>query len=680
MTPSTHFSIQRTLVITTGPLAQQAGDMLGQYLQEQTAPSAAIAVVPCAAEVSDWQKDVNDALIRISPPDLAAQLARAGWRLAEPPEITLILLADVAPRAAQMVQMLLTKGTALIYECLGLETSTLLIWLAADATPEALDDCLAAALSPTRPTLALSLRNEAGLRLPTPAALAQTAAALLWLLTATPLRELPEAATPLQSDAYTGETLICTVGLHSWCWSPATTYQQFLNHWLAELFTHWLARSPGPGNAAQVASWLENNDLTTAGFAAFALMPAEQVLPDFLTAEWAAPWPWQIRHLFAAMKLNEAADETLQADRLQQAELRMDEPLQRGRRLLRTHAQLLLDEHPTAGIAWTCAWLEEAATICQHLYEQLLDQQEAQNVSGDILATERGKLNARLQVWLETWPAPTWHAWLRVALRPWQWPVHVWRYWQLHQAGLRMSQLMTQQAARRRQEATQRATRQAISELERLIWHLHGQVGEIGDMLHTLAEDVEDELPLPIIYTTQLNDEEICTNRLPTPWLLYKRLVADPASEAAAAAAAIGGLGRQLQELDDALLPPLTRLGMKRLAGSAELTTIDALLANLGETSLLDIWRSGWETAAPLWRYDETRLTETARVYHGQQTFVCGAGATMLADLLGDFAHEATWLQSPDRERLFVARVRVGLTPASLSAEWQITLQEQEKE
>ncbi len=673
MMSSPSLSMQRTLILTAGPLAQEAGALLTHYLQERPSPAAAIAIVHEASGAAttngvDWETAVRNALIRISPPDLAAHMARAGWRLAEPPEIALILLLDATPEAHLVAQTLLTRGSALVYECLGVETTTLLIWLAAEINPQTLSACLMAELSLSRPMLALSLRNEAGLRLPTPTTLAQAAADLLWLLTATPLRDLPESAAAMQGEAYTGETLICSVGLHAWRWSPTATRTSFMNHWLQEVFAYWLARAPDAADPAQVASWLEGNELSATGFAAHALLPAEQALPDFLAADWRAPWPGHIQRLLTTMKFNEAADETLQADLVLQAELRMDEPLQHGMRLLRAQAQSMLDAQPIAGVARTCAWLQEAADACRLLYEQMLDQQEAQAVSGDLLATERGRLNARFQRLLEEWPSPTWRAWLRIALRPWRWPTYGWRYWQLRQTGQQMSQVMVQQAARRRQEVVQRAVRQALSELERIAWRIHGQVEEVGDMLNNLAAEVEQGLSHPIPSTALQEEEE---TGLPIPWLLYKRLAPDPAAEAETAAAAIGGLGRQLQALDDALWPPLAQAGARRLAADASFTTVDALLANLQEAPLLEVWRNGWEAAAPLWRYDETRLTETARAYHRQQTFICGAGALMLADLLGESVNEATWLQSADRERLFVVRARVGLTPAALIADWQ---------
>lgn len=683
MAQTTRFHAQRTLVLTRGPLAQAAGQRLQEALVERPSPAAAIAIVDCTPEAaSSWETVVTTALTHISPPDLATRLAQDGWRLAEPPEISLLLLLDVLPGGGLLAHTLLTETAALVYTHLGLDTVPLLIWLAAAASPQELLDCLEFPLRLAHPPLALSLRNELGLRLPSPAALVNTTADLLWLLSATPLRELPDWLLNLHGEAYEKEPIFSTIGIYQWCWSPTATLAHFRDCWLEAVLTHWLARSAETTDPAQVAAWLEKKQLSPAGLAAYAIAPAEHTLPTFRATEWTMPRPWHIRWLLAEMQLEESADEAQQREHVLQAGLRMDEPLQRAAGLLHSQAQTLLDKQPETGVSRTCAWLLEAATACGHMVEQLLNQQEAQQVSGSLLATERGALQAQMKAWLESWPEDTWNSWLWELLRLWRWPFLIRRYWQLRQAGRRLSQIYERQAARRRQEAIQTAIRQAICELEGIAWRVHSQVEEVGDMLQALAQMLTQDTPcLPYL---QLETEAVTagSGRLPVLWPLYPRLVPDPAQEAVTAAAAVGGLGQQVQQLDDeALLAALNRFSTERFKAVNTLNTTHALLATLPkERSLLASWQDGWDAASPLWRYDETRLPENARAGHQHHTFVCGGGAISMADLLGVAAENVTWIESSDRERLFVVRVRTGLTPAALAAAWPSILNEKEIE
>lgn len=669
--PVTRQMAQRTLILTEGIIAQESGQRLQRTLQERPSPAPALAVVDChEQEWEVWETAVAAALTHISPPNLAAQLHRTGWQLAEPAEIVLILLADVSPGSGQRVSELLSQTSALVYTHLGLESVPMLIWLASDVDPQTLTDCLAQQLLLAYPALALSLRNESGLRLPAPENLAESGAELLWLLTTTPLRELGEWINGSQGEGYGNEMTFCTVGLHVWRWSSVAVQARFLHRWLTEVLAHWLARTPETATLTQVSSWLEASAISPAGFASHVLAPAEQRIPDFYAENWLMPFPWRIRQHLADMYLAEAADEE-EVTKLQPlAQLRMAEPLEQAVRSLTTEAQALLDAFPIAGIAYVCDWLQQAAAICRQTCEQLLDQQEVQQGSDGFLANERGLLAAQLKEWLSGWPESGWRAWLRVAFRPWRWPFYLWRYWQLRQAGQQLSEILRRQAGRRRQETIQAAIRQALCETERLIWHKHNQVEEIGDLLSALARELSQE-----VSAAYLAEDAICatglTSWLPTPWSLYERLAPDPAAEAISAAAACGGLGQQLNRLDERIGVTLTQFGAKRLTAVKRFTTVDILLAALSvKEPLLTIWQNGWEAASPLWRYDEARLNESARAWQRQRAFVCGGDAPSLADLLGDAAEAITWIDSADREQLFVLRARTGLTLSALTATW----------
>jgi hypothetical protein len=153
-------------------------------------------------------------------------------------------------------------------------------------------------------------------------------------------------------------------------------------------------------------------------------------------------------------------------------------------------------------------------------------------------------------------------------------------------------------------------------------------------------------------------------------------------AEAEAAAEAVGGLGRQLWALDDALLEPLRQFGAERLAGVRQQTAVDALYAIFKDAAeLRQWWHELWETATPLWRYDEAQLPETARAYSVELAGVCGAGVPMLSETsdatlspesaaMTEVAHPASlrtrWMESNDRKRITLLRLRSGLTAAAM--------------
>ncbi|MFQ5421430.1 MAG: hypothetical protein ACE5EY_13830, partial [Anaerolineae bacterium] len=318
---------QRTLLITSGELARTAGETFADKLAKRPGPENAIAIVHCAggAADDDFLLAVTEALTAISPPDLAARLAQKGWTLAAVDEIVLILALDVSPENSRIAAPLLDAVTAVIHQHLGLETASLLIWLAGAAGETAVLDCLSTPLSVNRAIIPLGLRNEAGLRLPDDNALSAMTAELLWALTATPLRTLPEQLFERQGAAFTGYTAVLTLGLAGWAWSPASAHAAFVRRWLESVLAHWLTTADETESAEQAAVWMQDNGLLPESFAASALKEEETLLPDFLTAAWQLPWPWRLRRLFTEMRFQAEADTEACAKWGEYACFRMDE-------------------------------------------------------------------------------------------------------------------------------------------------------------------------------------------------------------------------------------------------------------------------------------------------------------------------------------------------------------------
>ncbi len=664
--------VQRALLITSGELARTAGETFANLLAERPGPENGIAAVHCADGAADdaFLLAVTESLTAISPPDLAARLAQKSWALAAVDEIVLILALDMNTENSRAAAPLLDAVTAVVHQHLGLETASLLIWLAGAADETAVLDCLSTPVSVTRAIIPLGLRNEAGLRLPDDNALSAITAELLWALTATPLRTLPEQVFERQGTAFTGDTAVLTLGLAGWSWSPASAHAAFCRRWLESVLAHWLTTADETESAEQAAVWMQDNGLSPQTFAASALKEEETQPPDFLTAAWQFPWPWRLRRLFTEMRFRAETDTEACAKWGEYACFRMDEPLQQARAALRHQVQSDLDQQPVGGVARVTTWLDGALSECDRRIGQMLGEIETQAETDAMLAAERGRLITWLESWLAAWPALNWRAWIGAGWRFWRWPRLAWRCWQIVQSGRQLSCVLAQQAARRRQTIVDAAVRQAWGELEKITRRLQSQVEEIGEMLMHLAGEIAAESTRPDDDPHPTASGQLPIIPLPIPYRLYAKLIPDEQAEAIAAAATVGGLGQHVKRLDDAIIEPLRRLGGKRLAGVWALTAVDALAACAGSHDRVrQWWAQGQDAARPLWRLDEARLDETARTENGRLTFVCGANAHLAADLLSEQKGVVCSLPSGDRERLLILCVRTGLTVAAMVSE-----------
>ena len=654
-------SLKRTLILTGGPLSEQCGQRWQQVWSARQGPAIGCAWLPVeeGEDMVVWQAQLAQTIRQMSPASLPAQLLAAGWHLDNGPDLDLILLLDVRPELADWPLLLVDQVQTAVYRELGLETAVLLLCVAGETTGEA-DESRSATvdlpLPPNRNCFGrgvwlLGLLNEAGLRLPETDDLVAITAELLWGLTATPLRHLPES---IDTGA------VVSVGLSGWSWSLDDTAVAFAHQWQKAVLTHWLAASDTTATAVTAAAvWLEQEAWTARGLSPAALPEEEARLPPFAPKVWQAPRPWQFRRHLLDLHLLDAADAEAQPQRCEWACFRLDEPIcERHGRLL-DYLEQMLNQKPCGGIDHAHRWLEALFQGLEQQY-RALSQQEANRSGRDAeLAQQRGLLEAELKPLLAQWPDPTWRGWLRQLIWPWRWPHLLWSYWQIRQRGQRLLPLLRQQAMRRREQAAAAAVGQALLELVRLARRVQSQVEEIGDMLRA----VRRQLPDPDL-VEMLSRPTSPFSILPASWGLYGQIISDETAEAAAAAEAVGGLGRHLRHLDDTVIDQgLAAFAQKRLQPLAAETavTVWAALVNRTETASDGWWQALWSLATPLWPYDEARLPEAARSQAGHGSYLCAdVSPDQQPRLPWEEQEPTTWLPLADRERAYLLRLRWG--------------------
>jgi hypothetical protein len=680
-------TVRRTIVVTWGTLATAAGDYFADVLARRNGPAPAIAVVnaPVSAagpipgqDDSAFSAGLLTALAQISPPNLGSLLAQDGWWLAQPRDLQLFLVADVVAGGEQAVRRLSQAVTDAAYRYLGLECAPTLIWLAAE--DEATAVCLSGSASPpfAQNIVALSPLNEEGLRLTDVTALAQITGELLWCLIATPFQaQFADWASSPGNAGMGSVTPLTVAGLSVWEWSPAAALEQFSHRWLQDVLAFWLNPADGALPAERIYGWLQAQGLDREGLAG-RLLTETPGAPAYGRLARHYPWPWRLPAYAQALKREYEADTVVVADYRQQAGQQVTAVLEETTARLADFVTELLAGQPVGGSALASEWLWSLATICDGLYEQMLDEAATYDGIDANLAEERGEVEAHLRTRLETWPGPSWRRWLALALRPWRWPKLIWRYWQVRQLGVRLAALLAQQSARQRQKGRQTVVSQTLAEIGRLARQWHGYADEWGEMLGNWQRWVIGQAatdPGPENPTVTGLEAGGPLTVLPLPKALYGQMIADGREEAALAAATVGGLGAQVRQLDERLLNELRRLATTRLEALREVTAVDVLAA-LHETPLA--WEQWWQTArqmaTPLWRYDESCLPETARRASDVWSCFVGAGASCLPDALTQAGiaavgelEQAQWLESADRRRLIILRLRRGLTPEAMT-------------
>lgn len=673
--------VRRTLVLTTGTLADAAGKVFADRLHSQQGPETAVAVIHTTSETANGSSllsQMTEALTRISPPNLGRLLAETGWQLGEPRLLHLILLLDTAVGAEQQAAALGQTAVEISYRHLGVDSKVTLIWLAADLDAAA-TTCVSTQFSFAPQVFALSPLNEAGLRLPEVDRLSHVASELVWSLSLTPFYQFLAESLAATEDVYTGETPVTTMGVAVWQWSPTAVYQSLRQRWHDEVFASWLAQAETDPTQEELAVWVQQAGLDREQVATAVVEKGFVPPPDYARTAQHWPWPWEIGGQIMRLKEMYRVDAEVIAQFKLQAE--PYQLLLKGRadEQLAVFLGECLDEQPVGGVDRAARWTWQLQTVWAELYEQMLDETATYDGIDHDLAGERGLIEAQIRELLENWPGPHVSRWLVYAWRVWRWPSLGWRYWQLRQLGLRLGGLLSQQSARRRQQTVQSLVAKTVSELAHQARQWHGRVTEIEQMLKSSQRP--DGQYSGGGETCFASDAGIKTAELPgemlSPAGVYERLLPDADIEAAAAAAAIGGLGRQLRLLDDAVLQNLDEVAAERLRGLWLVTAVD-LLEGCHNTP--EAWQAWWQTASqmasPLWPYDEGQLSEQNRRHDWTSACLLGAGVERIPALpnwLGEsgsmtLENTVPCISTADSTRLVVLCLRRGATVGNMAA------------
>jgi hypothetical protein len=379
--------------------------------------------------------------------------------------------------------------------------------------------------------------------------------------------------------------------------------------------------------------------------------------PDFDSSNWHMPWPWQLPQLFAWQYELETQDQAAHPERQAAADTHLEGFLQSAQGLLQDQLRMLLDEKAVGGLAFVNQWITQLVQKLHQLRCERQKEEESQNQVDHMLLMARSELEAERQTLLADWPSTHLLTWVGIFLRPWRWLRLAWQYWQLRALGQQLANLYQHQARRRREHTVWLTTVHAYLELEQMSGHYLGQVDEIGDMLAYLEREIGH---WRVAAQGDGLQETIVT-------VLYPKLTGVAVEEAEMAAAAIGGLGQQLTELDDrVLLESLKAYAAKRMAPLTEYAAASLLpIIYTPPEQLTQWWQGFWEQATPLWRYDPARLPERVRTQETTQACLCGQNVSLLADVVPDLLSPTVrLLEIRDQEHLALIRFRSGLMPA----------------
>lgn len=655
--------VQRTLIVTIGTLATQSGTLFEGMMQQRQGPTLATAVVPFFSDdLDDLSRVLTAALTRISPPDLAARLIQTGWQLEETSSVRLIFLIATEPETGNTISEHIQMVAGQVYQHLGIDPFILPLWLIGETEDARFVSHLEGSIPLPLGNLVLSLCNHDGLRLPDEDSLQAVVGELLWCLITTPLLSLLEQRQEHMSRL--DDAPLLTAGIHVWTWNPSQASARFEQRWLQDVLQQWLANEVDEGKLVNAFAWLQEQQLTPKQFATYALREREAALPQLPHAAWRMPWPWHIPTLVETTRFENSIDEEATRAYAKQAQLRLFDPLHKGREALYEAARRQLNAQPEAGVAQTVAWVAAIITALEQQLTTVVDNQDALNETASALAVTRGELEAVLHTYLEDYPR-TPGQWWPQAFRPWRWPRLLLRYWQLQQRGQQLCQLLEKQASLRRQVIQQHTAYQAVIELIQMARHLGDQVAEIGEMLQFLLRS-QMELSAP---EEGEPDSSFLASTLSVPESIYTQLILDPRESAVAAATAIGGLGDQIRQLDDAILEPLRAFGRSQLAGLAQLSAAELLQIQTEDTSPDNAsLKRGWVAAAPLWRVDAASLDEAQRLSQQTFTVLCGAGVLQLTNQLPDAAETVFPLPTGWTQHLWLIRLHIGQAQKNLEA------------
>lgn len=665
--------VQRSLLLTCGPVADEAGQMLQRLLDTYQGPTAAVAWLSLSDSATTTLPldEVQTCLHRLAQKTVPGELAAAGWQLDRLPDVAVYLVLDAAAPLTTAAFSWLAELAPLTRHYLGGEIVPALLWLVEE--PAAAARCLSASevqLSRyPRGIYVLGLLNAAGFRLPDMTALAEATASLLYLLIVTPLRDAPdwlEETVPIPG--------LIVPGIAWWQWDPEPLMQQAAGYWLSEVFNHWLRPAQTEADALlHPATWLGQHGLTWELLALHLLMPEQQRLPDLNPKGWSAPWPWDVRFLWHAQRQAAERDTIRLMEQQDDTLLRADLSLQDDELALRADLKQFLDEHPVGGVYQALSWLEVLSEIVRQKQEQIMLCLETQTQANVRLQQAIEELQGKGEKWLASWPDGNTVTWLTHSWRLWRWPRFAWWYHRLRHLGRQLNHLLQQQAENQRYVLRLNTGLHLYRQLERIVQRLTAQVEEIGEMLQAVRPRPQPASgPLSVASNQRLDEA--------TAYGAWFKTPPDMNEEARRAAAAIDGLGQHLDRLEDVPVARLQQYARERLSPLRDSAALDGLRWQYpDETTRGAWWANFWQEAAPLWRPDETRMPELNRQGQTALALCAAQGSAMLSSWLGEKAqvHNTTWLESQDRHRLWLLRLQGGLNAAALLPQFPLDDEEE---
>lgn len=648
-------TVQRTVVLTFGPLAVAAGEELKRLLATDGQPAAAVVLV-AGDDIAgpDGRERLVAAIEAVSRAGLRRDLARAGWTLDRLDELGLVVLVDTTADKGGAAGSVATTAVDFTREVararLGIGVGALVLALCPEPGGDDRDRLRGLLADPVfdRGAVALGRARLDGLRLESADALVLAAAGLAQALITTPLRDAPTervairlldhwehtlTPSPAADDGEADGLPVLSLGIARWDWPAAAARAALAHRWASAALDGWLDEPAVDALAlnAQAFGWLEKQGASPEALVA----PTDELVPSPPIPLWHAPQPWAVRaaldHQRPSFSTGVSADVPAGEDGLA------------GRvagwsGAARAVCRDALQKEPTGGLARARGWIAALQAQSARLVEQAAARQEREGEAAIDLERQAAGLETSVNALLDNWPPDDPAAWLPLLARPWRWPRLGLTYAALNRAGRARREWAASRAVLAREQAISAILLATYARWAAELERLDGQLEEVGEMLRFVRDGL-----LVASAPSEM-----------APSALYDSLTADPLEEAARAATAAGGLGRQLDALDDSFVAALESAGWERFAAVQALDAVAALPAFYPTAGAATAWWSDlYDEATPLWPAVAGRPARDAA-----SAVVLSSDPSGLRTWVGEAGVEAVrWLPGPDGDSIVLVRL-----------------------
>jgi hypothetical protein len=373
----------------------------------------------------------------------------------------------------------------------------------------------------------------------------------------------------------------------------------------------------------------------------------EESLPPLVAPAWSVPYPW---HVAATAKRFRSLADALACGAPGIVELVLEDwddwMVDQQVRLSETIAATI-DAEPVSGLDLAQHFLSGIGAKVQQAVNSGVEREDLLTDRARGLGETVAGALSELEAVIEHWPSDSsLRGWIGLLVRPWRWTRFAWEYWTVHNLAQTSVQLLQNWVQLERELVLVQVAAELHKRYLQVVRQAMSHIGEIEDMLGSrLAQ-------LDATSTSELQTE-----------LGPFRPVHTLEEEAARAAKQLGGLGSQIQFIDEALVDGLRQLGRERFEYISDMSaaaSLGMLLAN--SESATGWWRDRWLEAAPLWLYDATGQHEENRNDAHPVTVVCATDAKQLRGTLalGD-SPDVRWLPMVDTRRILITRWRAGV-------------------